>query len=145
LISGVFLGRLRFWLQGVVPIDWVLGLAIRDEVSRVCHGHAVDHLARELHDALDLLRCETTAKAGIAMKRSLAVWHSACIRTELGILMQLRNPFSHGLDAPLAWCYKLADHNGEEPKRQLKNRKGVHQWRRMFSKACHRHSAQVTR
>ncbi len=88
--------------------DWVLGLAIRDEMSRVRHGHAADPLAGSRHVALDLLRRETTAKVGIAMKRPMAGWDNACIRTELGILMRLLSPLSHGLDATRASCYKSA-------------------------------------
>ena len=58
--------------------------------------------------ALDLLRREMTAKFGIAMKRPLASWDNAYIRTELGILMRLLGPPSHGLDATRARCYKSA-------------------------------------
>src|SRR5215217_5809379 len=108
VIPGVFVGRLKMGLREVVPSDWVLGLAIRDEMSRVRHGHAADHLAGSRHVALDLLRRETTAKVGIAMKRPMAGWDNACIRTELGILMRLLGPLSHGLDATRARCYKSA-------------------------------------
>jgi hypothetical protein len=44
------------------------------------------------------LRRETAAKVGIAMKRSMAGWDNACIRTELGILTRLLGPLSHVLD-----------------------------------------------
>jgi hypothetical protein len=45
------------------------------------------------------LRRETTAKVGIAMKRPVAGWDNACIRTELGFLTRLPGPLSHVLDA----------------------------------------------
>jgi hypothetical protein len=91
-----------------VPSDWLLGLAIRDEVSRARHGHAADHLTGSRHLAIDLLRWETTSKVRITVKRPMTGWHNACIRTELGILIRLRNPFSHRLDATRARCYKSA-------------------------------------
>jgi hypothetical protein len=91
-----------------VPSDWVLGLAIREEMSRARRGHAADHVAGLRHVALDLLRRETTTKVGIAMKRPMAGWDNACIRTELGILTRLLGPLSHGLDATRARCYKSA-------------------------------------
>ena len=77
-------------------------------MSRVRHGHAADHLAGSRPVALDLLRRETTAKVGIAMKRPMAGWHNACVLTELGILMRLLGPLSLGLDAPRTGCYKSA-------------------------------------
>jgi hypothetical protein len=58
--------------------------------------------------ALDLLRRETTAKFGIAMKRPMVGRDNACIRTELGIPTRLLSPLSHGLDATRARCYKSA-------------------------------------
>jgi len=88
----VFLGRLKIGLREVKPSDGALGLAIRKEMSRARRGHAADHLAGSRHVALDLLRRETTAKVGIAMKRSMAGWGNACIRAELGILMRLLGP-----------------------------------------------------
>ena len=68
-------------------------------MSRVRHRHTADHLAGSLHVALDLLRRETTAKVGIAMKRPMAGWDNACIRTELGILTRPLGPLSHMRDA----------------------------------------------
>ena len=69
-------------------------------MSRVRHGHAADHLAGSRHVALDLfLRRETTAKVGIEMRRPMAGWDNACIRTELGILTRLLGPLSYMRDA----------------------------------------------
>jgi hypothetical protein len=48
------------------------------------------------------LRRETTAKIGIALKRPVAGWDNARIRTELGILMRLLGPLSQVLDATRA-------------------------------------------
>jgi hypothetical protein len=85
--------------------------------------HQIPHRAVELlgshraplaasHRAVRNSRCplrrETTAKFGIAMKRPMAGWDNACNRTELGILMRLLGPLSHGLDATRARCYKSA-------------------------------------
>ena len=77
-------------------------------MSRVRHGQAADHLAGSRHVALDLLRRETTAKVGVAMKHPMSGWDNAGIRTEFRILMRLHGPPSHGLDAMRASCYKSA-------------------------------------
>jgi len=49
--------------------------------------HASENLAVLRHIALNLLRWETTAKIGIAMKLPMAGSNNACLFTVLGILM----------------------------------------------------------
>jgi len=65
--------------------SWVLDLVFRDDESCVRNGHAAENLAVVRHIALNLLRRGTTAKVGIAMKRPMDGWDTACLLTVLGI------------------------------------------------------------
>lgn len=79
VFPGVLMGRLNIGRREVAPSNWVLGLAICDEMSRVRHGHAAAPLAGSRHVALDLLRRETTTTARIAIKRPMAGWDNTGI------------------------------------------------------------------
>ena len=58
-------------------LHWVLDVAFREDESRVRTGHAAENLAVLRHTALNLLRCERTAKGGIKAKRLQAGWDDA--------------------------------------------------------------------
>ena len=50
-------------------LHWVLDLAFREDECRVRAGHAAENFAVLRHIALNLLRRDTTIKAGIKAKR----------------------------------------------------------------------------
>jgi hypothetical protein len=85
-----------------------------------------------------------TAKVGIAIKRPMAGWDNACLLTVLGILMQLLGPLPQGLTPPDQGATSRHT-QWRKVEASTKEGKGIHQWRRMSSKACHRPSAPVTR
>ena len=55
-------------------LHWTLDLAFREDESRVRKDHAGENLATLRKLALNLLKRETTAKVGIAIKRAKAGW-----------------------------------------------------------------------
>lgn len=58
-------------------LHWVLDVAFREDESRVRTGHAAENLAVLRRLALNLLKRETTAKAGIKGKRLMCGWDDA--------------------------------------------------------------------
>src|SRR5206468_2316705 len=84
------------------------GAGGRLAARRACARRAAENLAVSRHIALNLLRRETTAKVGIAMKRPMAGWDNAWLLTVLGILMRLLGPLPPGLDSTRPRCYKSA-------------------------------------
>ena len=55
-------------------LRWVLDVAFREDECRVRAGHAAENFAVLRHIALNLLRRDTTAKAGIKAKRPKCGW-----------------------------------------------------------------------
>jgi predicted transposase YbfD/YdcC len=55
-------------------LHWVLDLAFREDECRVRTGHAAENFAILRHIALNLLRQETTVKAGVKAKRLKCGW-----------------------------------------------------------------------
>ena len=55
-------------------VRWVLDVALREDDSRICQGHAQHNLAILRRLALNLLRREKSAKIGIAAKSNRAGW-----------------------------------------------------------------------
>lgn len=64
-------------------LHWVLDVAFREDDCRVRTGHAAQNLATLRHLALNLLKRETTTKAGIKTKRHKAGWNTDYLRTVL--------------------------------------------------------------
>jgi predicted transposase YbfD/YdcC len=58
-------------------VHWVLDIAFREDDSRVRVGHAAENLAVLRHLALNLLRRESSIRAGIKAKRLRAGWDDA--------------------------------------------------------------------
>ena len=56
------------------PLHWVLDVAYREDESRVRSGHAAGNLSRLRRLTLNLLRRDTSTKAGIRAKRLKAAW-----------------------------------------------------------------------
>jgi predicted transposase YbfD/YdcC len=55
-------------------LHWVLGLAFRDDDSRIRNGHAHENFAMLPHIALNLFKQEKTNRHGVRMKRNRAGW-----------------------------------------------------------------------
>jgi predicted transposase YbfD/YdcC len=64
-------------------LHWVLDVAFREDDSRVRKGHGPELLAILRHMALNLLKQERTAKAGIKAKRLRAGWDDQYLLTVL--------------------------------------------------------------
>jgi predicted transposase YbfD/YdcC len=58
-------------------LHWVLDIAFREDESRVRTGHAAENFAVLRHIALNLLRQDTTTRAGVKAKRLKAGWDEA--------------------------------------------------------------------
>jgi predicted transposase YbfD/YdcC len=58
-------------------LHWVLDLAFREDECRARAGHAAENFAVLRHIALNLLRQETTVKAGVKAKRLTCGWDEA--------------------------------------------------------------------
>lgn len=67
---------------------------------------AAKYLTVSRHVALSLQRRETTAKAGIAMKRPMAGQDNGCLLEVLGVGMRLPCRLPPDLDSTRARCYK---------------------------------------
>lgn len=55
-------------------VHWVLDVAFREDVSRICKDHAPHNVAILRHIALNLLKQEKTAKLSVRTKRLRAGW-----------------------------------------------------------------------
>jgi predicted transposase YbfD/YdcC len=55
-------------------LHWSLDVAFDEDQSRIRTRNAAENMARLRHIALNLLKKETSAKVGIAIKRSMAGW-----------------------------------------------------------------------
>jgi predicted transposase YbfD/YdcC len=58
-------------------LHWVLDIAFREDESRVRTGHAAENFAVLRHIALNLLRQDSTTKAGVKARRLKAGWDEA--------------------------------------------------------------------
>jgi hypothetical protein len=56
----------------------VLAVAFREDENRVRTGHAAKNLAVLRHVGLNLMRGDTTGKAGIKAKRLTCGWYESC-------------------------------------------------------------------
>ena len=65
-------------------LHWSLDIAFREDESRICVGHAQQHLALVRKLALDLLRNEKTAKGSIKAKHLQAAWSDEYLLKVLG-------------------------------------------------------------
>ena len=59
-------------------LPWVLDVAFREDESRGCMGHAPRNLGLLRRLALNLLRQDTTVKAGVAIRHRKAGRNLAC-------------------------------------------------------------------
>jgi hypothetical protein len=66
-------------------LHWVLDVAFREDESRVRTGHAPRNLGLLRCLALNLLRQDTTVKAGVAIRRRKAGRNLAYIEQVLGL------------------------------------------------------------
>ncbi len=67
-------------------VHWVLDVAFREDLSRVCKGYAAENSAVLRHIALNVLRHETSAKCGIKAKRLKAGWNEGYLLNVLSVL-----------------------------------------------------------
>jgi predicted transposase YbfD/YdcC len=55
-------------------LHWVLDLAFREDVCRLCKDHAAENVAVIRHLALNLLRPDKVSKTGVKNRRLKAGW-----------------------------------------------------------------------